>query len=220
MSILKRLRWFDLAVVAGGIFLIVFLQLQSEEEETAEVEAEIALALFSEVSQVQEIKDLASDDVNATDAWAEWSGTPEYYGAFASAPTGAFGWTTRYNSENAARRGALAFCGQWSDECELNAVSLPTDYAETDDVTMSGGSTSYYRSYQAAIGAKAYALSEVGISRFVHQHRTREEAEAEAMTNCSDAVADYVTDKPLPDWPCQIIRSAARELLSPIADEQ
>lgn len=203
-SFLKKMRWFDLAIVTGGVFVVVYLQLVKREQD---VTANVALALYGLETSVVALTDFNTTDEETVGHFEDWQTNREYYGAFASAPDGAYGWTTRYNTTDAAREGAMAFCGKWAEDCEVIAVSMPSDYEPKEGTTLSGGSTSYLERYNAERGAKAYAASEIGFSRFVSKRRSREEAERDAMINCREAVAEHREDKPLPDWPCRILRS-------------
>lgn len=218
-SILSKVRWFDVCVVIGGVGLIVGLQVLKGRD-GAPPENKRDVTVFGEVATVVDRIALNTETEETVTEFEQWRTVPEYFGAFASSPRGAYGWTTRYNSRAAAETGALSFCRKWSEDCVLIAESLPADYVETDGVTMSWGSREYFRSYEGDRNAKAYAASESGIARYVSGQRSRVEAEKIALLNCQKAWDAYREDKPLPAWSCEILRSEGLFDVSPETDGQ
>ena len=130
-----------------------------------------------------------------------------YFGAFALAPGGAWGWSTENNSEEAARQNALAHCGQYDTACEVIAVLVPEGYDQAEGITLKLASAEIYRAYQLAAPAKAFAVSENGASSYSYEYETQAEAEAAALEDCETRRKKGQPDF-LPDWPCILVDSS------------
>lgn len=199
----RRLGMLDVGVMLAGIGLLVYLQVTKDTDvETPE----IPVAVFGEATTIATIAEVPAD-TEVQEAFATWSASPEYFGAFAADDEGHYGWTERYGGPEAAEIGAVAFCERRSSKCRLIARSLPEDFYETEAETLEADAARGFVEYQSKPGAKAYAHSQQGIAHWAWGHATVEDAERVALRNCTTRVENYAQDKPLPNWPCRLIRS-------------
>lgn len=153
-----------------------------------------------------EIRAAKPDDPDQRAALQRWIADAAHYGAFATSPDGAWGWTDRYNDAAMAEASALAFCARRGTGCAVIAVSVPETPAPEGHVTMRRENVVDFLDYRDLPGARAFAVAESGASGWAWDYRSRAEAEAAALANCASRNAERADD--LPQTTCRVIDSA------------
>lgn len=199
-----RLGWIDAAVVILGIAILIALQVAKTTDAPPEP---VDIAQFSLEAKVTELATLTPEGA-AAEAYQAWLSSTDYYGAFAAAADGRFGWSTRYGSPAAADAGALAFCKGRGAACTIIARVLPEDYAPGPAVTLEADAARGLQEWYGKTGAKAFAHSEQGVAHWAWGHATIADAERVALHKCEARVQAYIKGKPIPYWPCRILLSA------------
>jgi len=125
-----------------------------------------------------------------------------YFGAFASAESGAYGWTSGYGTQAAARAAALAHCGQHAQDCRIIAELLPVELTgEAPDNSFSYDQSLAYQAIRAREGPRALAVSIDGSWAF-SAASSHPEAIATVLRNCENSRSG--TQAYLSKMPCRV----------------
>lgn len=202
-QLFRKLGWLDMVIMVLGVGVLVYLQVTKD----AEIErTEIEIAVYPDTTEIILTGEIPSaGSVRA--AYDEWAADLSYFGAFAVGADESYGWSTRYGSPESARIGALAFCENRSSDCQVIATTLPVDFVPTEAETLEADAANGLLAYESKEGAKAYAHSPLGIAHWSWGYTTVQEAERVAFNKCDERVRAYGEGKPIPYWPCRVLRS-------------
>jgi hypothetical protein len=131
-------------------------------------------------------------------------GSATYYGAFALAKGGGWGYTTGAMTIEAARAIALAQCESVNDECAIYAELLPRGYVPPGPgaITLSREAADHYEDRTTDILYHAMAISVDGAYSKVWEATSYDAAAAQALEECE---AGRITDLDLPAMPCFVL---------------
>ncbi|MCF6445956.1 DUF4189 domain-containing protein [Nereida sp. MMG025] len=129
-----------------------------------------------------------------------------FFGAMAVDPQGAWGWTTGYNSLEAARKDALDLCNTGvlsGQDCEIVAELIPQNGQVMEGgKTLSAEAAAELVKHQEKRGASAFAITADGTYGHGWGYDTIADAEARAMRECSTRNTDRGD---LTTYPCEVI---------------
>jgi hypothetical protein len=192
-DVLRALRWYDYAVVIGGLFVVAWLG-QLPDPAPRLYDAETRIIHYGD----RKMRDAARE------AFVQDFATGAYFGAFYQASDGAYGWATGHNSPQAAQANALAHCAQYAEDCTLKAELLPAGWTECACLTLRAEAARSFADYLQGSGARAFAKSENGASGWAAGHATIWSAKSAALDLCEDRRAKNQPTH-LPDWPCRVV---------------
>ncbi|WP_141246435.1 DUF4189 domain-containing protein [Actibacterium ureilyticum] len=200
---MRELGWLDLGVVLAALAALALVG-SARPGQTPEP----ALALLSDQTVIVRRHDLVLEG-GTLDAWQEAFQTAEYFGAFAAAPDGGYGWVAAYSTMEAARQSALARCARRSPGCVIVAEAMPVDPVPDHSRTLRHREAQNFQRYRTLPGAKAFAISENGAYGMSWRAMSPQIARRKALANCENANERDQTGG-LPDWPCFVIHATAR----------
>lgn len=118
--------------------------------------------------------------------------TAIYFGAFAVAKDGGWGYFTGVNSRVAARELALAECRRVSPDCAIYAELLPSDYADPGPgtITLGPDAARVYREAETDLGFHAMAVSADGAYAKIWSAATQDAADQQALADCESYRSD------------------------------
>ncbi|WP_458878215.1 hypothetical protein [Arenibacterium sp. CAU 1754] len=198
---LKQLRMFDWMVVAAGLGFVTALQVNGPPVHRLDQPAPVA----RDMARVVQIGGPhPSSGTKAAEAYSEFKNLDTHIGAFAASESGAYGYSTGYNSREMAEEVALFRCAKLGEVCRVIAVVLPNDPVERGGMILSQSAQQGYAEHLTYPGFHAFASSESGAWGSAWAFSTPFGARARAMANCRVYLQRQI-DKGLPTRPCRFI---------------
>lgn len=192
----KRITFVDIVAAVIGVLLVVSLtQGGSAATRVAKIESPSRITLLGAEPR--------SGDAVA--AYGQWRRTTSHHGAFATTPSGGFGWVSEYNDPEFAQTAALAYCrAANNDPCVIIAVSGPLSPSAEGETALSNKTLRHYQANQDRGGFRAFAVSPNGASGWAWNHTTPFTAWAAALRSCERQAKTQ--EEFLPPAPCELIR--------------
>ena len=152
----KTLTFADAAFVIAGLLLVGWLQVNGAEPvERTTYLADRHLDTFGPPPHQNHQKAMA--------AYEKFTAESEYYGAFANAQDGSFGWADNHSSQDRADSMAMARCAKYSQSCQITARLSPTVVTLFEGHPLSQTQAMALDRFPTLPNHKAIALSNYGI---------------------------------------------------------
>lgn len=152
----RTLTLADAAVVAAGLLLVGLLQLRGAEPEER--------TLYVVEKRVETLGPAPKRQFEkAFNTYETFLTKRGYYGAFASAEDGGFGWADNHTSQSRADRLALDTCSEYSEACQIIARLRPEVEVQFDGIMLSYTQAVALDRFPTQSNHKAIALSNYGV---------------------------------------------------------
>lgn len=145
----------------------------------------------------------------AQNAFDEGFSTATYFGAFAVAKDGGWGFAAGANSLAAAHEIAMQECLAVNTRCIIHTEIVPVDYIDPapGEATLASLAATVYTDPARSDIFHAMAVSEDGAYFRVWGHETQAAANTAALSGCEE---NRIRDLPIADMPCVLLPRAGK----------